>query len=274
MTCRGRPSRPLGRAAGGRRLSPPLASRAHAATPPSRCAALVDEPAECRVRTDVALLRRAGLPVEPVRRPAHEPFLGWPLPPRPAQSPLVVTTAFQARDWLAREWGADVRRIHVIRSEVSLPAVERSRKEWRAELGLADGDLAACMLGHLHVGKDHDTLLRAWRLVVDALEGEGRRCVLLLAGRPAGTHHAIKALAFDLGAARPHPLPRRRRRRQWSARCRRPGGFSSRSEALGRGATEPMYAGLPVAATDVPGIREAVGEPGCPSLPRREKSPV
>ena len=181
-------------------------------------------------------------------------------------SPLVVTTAFQARDWLAREWGADVRRIHVIRSEVSLPAAERSRKEWRAELGLADGDLAACMLGHLHVGKDHDTLLRAWRLVVDAFEGEGRRCVLLLAGRPAGTHHAIKALAFDLAL---------RDSIRFLGDVEDVSGlldavdlavFSSRSEALGRGATEPMYAGLPVAATDVPGIREAVGEPGIPFL--------
>ena len=159
-----------------------------------------------------------------------------------------------------------MRRIHVIRSEVSLPAAERSREEWRAELGLADGDLAACMLGHLHVGKDHDTLLRAWRLVVDALEGEGRRCVLLLAGRPAGTHHAIKALAFDLAL---------RDRVRFLGDVEDVSGlleavdlavFSSRSEALGRGATEPMYAGLPVVATDVPGIREAVGEPGLPFL--------
>ena len=38
--------------------------------------------------------------------------------------------------------------------------------------------------------------------------------------------------------------------------------FSSRSECLGRGATEPMLAGLPVAGTDIPGIREAVGDHG------------
>jgi glycosyltransferase involved in cell wall biosynthesis len=38
--------------------------------------------------------------------------------------------------------------------------------------------------------------------------------------------------------------------------------FSSRSECLGRGATEPMFAGLAVAGTDIPGIREAVGEAG------------
>jgi glycosyltransferase involved in cell wall biosynthesis len=42
--------------------------------------------------------------------------------------------------------------------------------------------------------------------------------------------------------------------------------FSSRSELLGRGATEPMAAGLPVVGTDVPGIREALGEGGVPFL--------
>jgi glycosyltransferase involved in cell wall biosynthesis len=42
--------------------------------------------------------------------------------------------------------------------------------------------------------------------------------------------------------------------------------FSSRSEGLGRGATEPMYVGLPVVGTDVPGIREAVGDVGAAFL--------
>jgi glycosyltransferase involved in cell wall biosynthesis len=42
--------------------------------------------------------------------------------------------------------------------------------------------------------------------------------------------------------------------------------FSSRSELFGRGATEPMSVGLPVVGTDVPGIREAVGDVGAPFL--------
>ena len=181
-------------------------------------------------------------------------------------SPLAVTTAFHVREWLAREWHADPSRIHVIRSEVCLPPAERDRASWRDELGLEEGELAACMLGHLHSGKDHDTLLRAWRLVVDDLAPGGCPPVLLLAGREAGTHHALKALAYDLGL---------RDRVRFLGEVDDVSGlleaadlavFSSRSEALGRGATEPMYAGLAVAATDVPGIREAVGTPGRPFL--------
>jgi glycosyltransferase involved in cell wall biosynthesis len=177
-------------------------------------------------------------------------------------SPLAVTTAFHARDWLANEWGFDRRRVHVIRSEVTLPAPRDSRKEWRTRLGIGNDDLAACMVGHLHEGKDHDTLLRAWRLVVDALRRDGTDAVLLLAGRPAGTEDAVKGLAFDLDL---------RRHIRFLDEVTDISGllgavdlalFSSRSECLGRGATEPMYAGLAVAGTDVPGIREAVGELG------------
>jgi glycosyltransferase involved in cell wall biosynthesis len=177
-------------------------------------------------------------------------------------SPVAVTTAFHARDWLVEEWGFDRRRVHVIRSEVTVPAPLDTREDWRARLAIGPGDLAACMIGHLHEGKDHDTLLRAWRLVVDAMRVEEKDAVLLLAGRAAGTEDAVKGLAFDLDL---------RRYVRFLGEVADIVGlleavdlavFSSRSECLGRGATEPMYAGLAVAATDNPGIREAVGEQG------------
>src|SRR4029078_7912473 len=46
--------------------------------------------------------------------------------------------------------------------------------------------------------KDHQTLLRSWRRVVDGLDQDGRRAVLLLAGDAYPMQDAAKALAFDL----------------------------------------------------------------------------
>ena len=112
-------------------------------------------------------------------------------------SRLVVTTAFHVRDWLTAEWGCDASHVHVVRSEVSLPPPRESGEVWRSRLGIEPGRLVACMLGHLHVGKDHATLLRAWRLVIDRLRPKADP-LLLIAGRPAGTADAVKALAFDL----------------------------------------------------------------------------
>jgi len=180
-------------------------------------------------------------------------------------SPIVVTTAYQVREWLVAQWGVDRDRIHVVRSEVTLAPARESRADWRCRLGVQEDELAACMLGHFHVGKDHTTLLRAWRLVVDRIGTTGGP-VLMLAGRPAGTEDAAKALAFDLDL-RPYV--------RFLGDVDDVAGllgavdlavFSSPSEALGRGATEPMSLGLPVVGTDVPGIREAVGEPGRPFL--------
>jgi glycosyltransferase involved in cell wall biosynthesis len=178
------------------------------------------------------------------------------------QTPLVVTEAFHARDWLVQEWGADPRRVHVIRGDVQLPPARESRAAWRTRVGLDDDVFVACMLANFHSGKDHTTLLHAWRRVVDALDADGRTAVLLLAGRPAGTESSVKALAFDLDL-RDHI--------RFLGDVEDVRGllgavdlavFSSRSELFGRAATEPMLAGLPVVGTDVPGISEPLGEAG------------
>jgi glycosyltransferase involved in cell wall biosynthesis len=122
------------------------------------------------------------------------------------------------------------------------------------------------MLAHFHAGKDHRTLLHAWRRVVDQLAEGGPNPVLLLAGRPAGSENSVKALAYDLDL-RDHV--------RFLGDVDDVTGlltavelavFSSRSELFGRGATEPMSAGLPVVGTDVPGIREPAGDVGAPFL--------
>ena len=113
-------------------------------------------------------------------------------------SPLVVTGAHHARRWLIEHLEADPDRVHVVRDKVELQPARESGAAWRARLGLNADDLVGCMLAHLHPGKDHATVLRAWRLVVDQLEAEEKRAVLLLAGRDAGGGNAAKALAFDL----------------------------------------------------------------------------
>jgi glycosyltransferase involved in cell wall biosynthesis len=173
------------------------------------------------------------------------------------EAPVVVTTAQHARDWLVNEWSAAPERVRVIRSEVRLPAAERDRAAWREQLDLDPADVAACMVAHLHPGKDHPTLLRAWRTVADRTGAK-----LVLAGRPAGAADDVKALAFDLDLRDDIRFAGEVDDIAGLLGAVDLGVFASRSECLGRGATEPMYAGLAVAGTDVPGIREAVGETG------------
>jgi len=175
---------------------------------------------------------------------------------------IVVACANHAADWLVEEVGADRGRIRVIYSAVRLEAPGEGRDAWRERLGLRPADLGVCMIGHLHAGKDHATLLHAWRHVIDELDGEGARAVLVLAGRPAGSENAVKALAYDLGLQGNLVFLGDVVDVSGLLGAVELAVFSSRSEGLGRGATEPMAAGLAVVGTNVPGIREAVGAGG------------
>jgi glycosyltransferase involved in cell wall biosynthesis len=181
-------------------------------------------------------------------------------------TPIVVTGAYHARDWLVESFGVDRERVHVIRDKVELPPAVETGSSWRSRLGIGPDDFVACMLAQFHSGKDHATLLRAWRLVVDGLMPEGPRPVLVLAGRDAGTADAAKALAFDLDLGRYVRFVGEVSDVSGLLDSADAAVFSSHRELLGRGATEPMAAGLPVVGTDLPGIREAVGEPGVPFL--------
>lgn len=73
--------------------------------------------------------------------------------------------------------------IEVVRQGVAMP--RRRGTDWRAHLRLGDDVFIATMVANLHANKDHATLLRAWRDVVDRLASRGRKAVLLIAGRPA-----------------------------------------------------------------------------------------
>jgi glycosyltransferase involved in cell wall biosynthesis len=181
-------------------------------------------------------------------------------------APLVVTPAFHVRDWLVERYGADPKRIYVIRSKVGLPAPKDDPYTWRRRLGIGDDGVVACMLAHLHAGKDHETLLRAWRVVVDRLSADGTPAVVVLAGRPAGSESSLSALVGELDLRESVRVVGEVDDVSGLLGACDLAVFSSRSEGLGRGATEPMYVGLPVVGTDVPGIREAVGDVGAAFL--------
>ena len=120
------------------------------------------------------------------------------------------------------------------------------------------------MLAHLHPGKDHATLLRAWRIVLDECGREGP--VLLLAGRPSGTEAAVKSLAFDLELGRSVRFLDDVEDVDGVLAASDVAVLSSRSESRPHALLESAAAGLPFVATDVPGIREAVGAHQTPYL--------
>jgi glycosyltransferase involved in cell wall biosynthesis len=173
-------------------------------------------------------------------------------------TPLVVALSDAARRFLVERLGVDPRRIRMIHNSAVLPPARESGANWRARLDLASDALVVVMLANLNRHKDHATLLRAWRLVLDRIGGT-RETVLLIAGRPAGTEDAAKAVAYDLDLRSSVRFLGDVDDVAGLLQAVDVGVLSSHGEGYGRALQECMVAGLPVAGTDVEGIREAVG---------------
>ena len=177
------------------------------------------------------------------------------------RTPLALANSSAARDFLVTDWGARAERVRVALDRVEPVSALEDRASWRSRLGIGTDVVAACMAAHLHEYKDHATLLRAWRLVLDRNRG-GSRPVLLLAGRPAGTEAALKALAYDLELGDAVRFLGEVRDMGGLIQASDLGVLSSRRESRPRSVLEYMAAGLPVAATDIPAVRELVGDEG------------
>ena len=157
-------------------------------------------------------------------------------------------------------------RVTVIPNGVEIVAPEADRRAWRERLAVDETAFVACMVANLHLNKDHATVLRAWRKVVNEFAPNGRSALLVLAGRHDGAYESLASLATEL---------------ELNDNVRFAGPvsdvsgllgaadvsvFSSRSEGCPNVVLESMAAGLPVAGTDIKGIRDVVGDVGAQFL--------
>jgi glycosyltransferase involved in cell wall biosynthesis len=152
-------------------------------------------------------------------------------------------------------WQGD---IVVIHNGARLPSPQKSRREWREELGIEDLPLVACMVANLSCCKNHGLCLRAWRRGLD----EGiipHNAILVFAGRKDGMAMELEELTRTL-ALEPHV--------KFLGFVGDISGLlsavdigilSSVSEGLPNAVIEYMQAGLPVVASDIPGVREVLG---------------
>lgn len=199
-------------------------------------------------------------------------------------TPLFLSNSTVGAEYLIENLRVRTRRVRVVRNAVQLPPPRDDRAAWRARLGADPGSLVACMVANLQKNKDHVTLLSAWRIVCDRLgrpdrlSGSDRSSggVPTPLAREAGEGQGVRALlvlAGRLDAAEPLTQMVRELRLEPAVRflgevddvsgllsAADLGVFSSRSEGCPNGVLESMAAGLPVVATDCPGVREAVGE--------------
>jgi glycosyltransferase involved in cell wall biosynthesis len=171
-------------------------------------------------------------------------------------APLLVASSYAAADLLVDELGARRDRVRVVPNTVEVAEPIAGRSAWRERLGVDDGTVMATMLGHFHHGKDHATLLRAWRAVANDA-GDG--AVLVLAGRDAGGLAAAKALAYDLELGKSVRFLEDVADVGGLLAATDLGVLSSPSESSPNALLECLAAGIPVVTTEAPGITEVLG---------------
>jgi glycosyltransferase involved in cell wall biosynthesis len=176
------------------------------------------------------------------------------------QTPRFVSNSHHAAEFLEKELCVPNQKIVVINNGILLTPARKSRYEWRERLGIQQDQLIACMIANLSPRKDHLTLLKAWRIVVDEMLSSGKQVTLLLAGLDQGMEDKVKALAFDLELGKSVQFLGEVEDITGLLEAVDLGVFSSQREGVPNGVLESMAAGLCIAATDIPGIREALGD--------------
>ena len=181
-------------------------------------------------------------------------------------TPLFIANSNVGARFLTGKLGMDPAKVNVIPNGVALAVPELDRRAWRDRLAVDDRCFVACMVANLHAKKDHATLLHAWRNVVSELEADGRDALLVLAGRHDGAYQARAFLAAELGLEERVRFVGPVSDVSGLLGAVDVGVFSSRSEGCPNAVLESMAAGLPVAGTDIEGIREIVGPAGASFL--------
>ena len=195
------------------------------------------------------------------QRAAHPFVLGSRLEKAALRlAPCVVSNSRHAAADLATRHGLPQDTIHVIPNGVSLDEPQLSRAEWRQRLGIEAETTVAAMLAVVRSDKDHDTVLRAWRRLLDRAESAKPAPVLLLAGRLADEELRAKALAFDLGLGSNVRFLGHVEDISGLLTASDLAVFATTHEGVPNGILEAMAKGLMVVACDHPGIREALGD--------------
>lgn len=203
----------------------------------------------------------AGLTIWSQRTACDEAILGKNLDRIAARmTPVFIANSKHGAAYLSNKFGRPFSQIQIINNGVQIHAPLQSRAGWRKELGVNDMTFVACMVANIHSLKDHETLIRAWKIVDDELNANGVNGLLALAGRPGSTYDSLERLVSDLELSERVHFMGEVKDVAGLLSSADLGVHSSLNEGTPNAILECMTAGLPVVATDTPGARSALGD--------------
>lgn len=179
-----------------------------------------------------------------------------------------VANAPIGREALVEVHGVAPASVEVIPNAVAPAAPLASAEVWRRRLGLEEEQPLVAMVGNFRWYKDHATLVRAWRHVVDA--STQPTPVLAFAGREDETGAACRQIAAELDLDEHIRFLGFEADVSGLVNAADLGVLSGYQEGCPNGLLEPMYFGKAVVGTSSGGSAYAVGEEGAGRLVPRE----
>ena len=173
----------------------------------------------------------------------------------------IVSNSFEGADALKRTYGLSDKDITVINNGIISHNQEFITIDWHHKLGIETNRPIISMIANITNRKDHETLLKAWAIVIlDCKENNVELPFLILAGRKAETYDKLRLLAFDLNLSNHIAFVGELNPVQdlitQSLFC----VFSSNLEGCPNGVLECMEQGKAVVGTNISGLRQAMGD--------------
>jgi glycosyltransferase involved in cell wall biosynthesis len=172
----------------------------------------------------------------------------------------VICNAEHEVDYLRRTLGETRAPVFVIHNGIDLEPCRKTRAEWRFDLRIEENATVATMLANFRLGKDHPTLLHAWKKMLMTIPDERTRPRLLLAGAPQESYTTVHQMANSLGLIDSVSFLGQVKDVSGLLAASDIGILTTTDEGLPNAVIEYMASGLPVVATDLPGNRETLGD--------------
>jgi glycosyltransferase involved in cell wall biosynthesis len=174
--------------------------------------------------------------------------------------PAIVSNSYEGRDALVRVYGLSPEQIHVINNGIIPYQDDVALYDWYAHFGISKQRPLVSMIANITNRKDHETLLKAWHLVIKSCkEKELALPFLVLAGRKADTYDALRLLGFDLKLCEHMGFTGTLKTVQELIRQSLFCVFSSNLEGCPNGVLECMEQGKAVVGTHISGVEQALG---------------
>ena len=181
-------------------------------------------------------------------------------------TPAFITNSQHGAEALVQSFHLKPSQVHVIRNGIPQHQPQKDPAAYRQELGLDERCFIACMVANLRQPKDHATLIKAWKIVASRAAQRNQSAVLVLAGKFMEDYPGLKTLVEELELGKQVIFLGQVSDIAGLLSIANLGVFSSLAEGSPNGVLECMAAGLPIAATDIPGIRESVSSENYPYL--------